>query len=48
MSELYRAMKNRTPPMVVRIHRKRHICGPMAPRPAPRAEASEPSIDGEA
>lgn len=38
MSELYRSLRNRRPPMVVRIHRKRHVTWPMAQPQAPRIE----------
>lgn len=30
MNDLYRTLRNRRPPMVVRIQRKRHVTGPMA------------------
>lgn len=39
MSELYRMLRNRRPPMVVRINRKRHVTGPMAQPQAPQIQA---------
>jgi hypothetical protein len=30
MNDLYRTLRNRRPPMVVKIQRKRHVTGPMA------------------
>ena len=40
MNDLYRSLRNRKPPMVVRIHRKRHVTGPMAQPQPPRAALS--------
>ena len=45
MNDLCRTLRNRRPPMVVRIQRKRHVTGPMVQpsgqRPAPPQDEDE-------
>ena len=45
MNDLYRSLRNRRPPMVVRIQRKRHVTGPMAQPQAQRFELDNPTSD---
>lgn len=48
MNDLYRTLRNRRPPMVVRIQRKRHVTGPTAQPQKQQLEINSPSVEDQA